>query len=133
MFNYKGVIIEESLSDKEILKELNIISKTVEEVTDEHQTPWILQWTLDTIEIEDNKADDLAEKLSKALDPEHNWYADYRNDKFHYVVFKNKVFKLDRSKKADYEEMIKYGIAHGTPDYQLPNFSATADLSSKNN
>ncbi len=123
MNNYKGDIIEESLKDKGILKRLNIISTRVEKVTDEHQTPWLLQWTLHTVEVNENEADDLAEKLSKALDPEHGWYIDYRNDKYHYVIFKDKVFKLDRNKKSDYDEMIKYGLSVGTPDYQLPNFA----------
>jgi len=123
MNNYKGDIIEESLSDKNVLKDVNIISTRIEKVTAEHQTPWLSQWTLDTIEVEEDLASDLADKLSKALDPEHGWYIDYRNDKFHFVIFKNKVFKIDRSKRADYDEMIKYGLSVGTPDYQLPNFS----------
>ncbi len=82
-----------------------------------------MQWTLHTIEVNENEADNLAEKLSKALDPEHGWYIDYRNDKYHFVIFKDKVFKLDRNKKSDYDEMIKYGLSIGTPDYQLPNFA----------
>ena len=123
MNNYKGDIIEESLSDKEVLKNLNIISTRIEKVTKEHQTPWLSQWTLDTLEVNENEADNLAEKLSKALDPEHGWYIDYRNDKYHFVIFKDKVFKLDRNKKSDYDEMIKYGLSIGTPDYQLPNFA----------
>jgi len=123
MNNYKGDIIEESLSDKGVLKEVNIISTRIEKVTDEHQTPWLSQWTLDTIEVTENETESLAEKLSKALDPEHGWYIDYRNDQYHFVIFKDKVFKIDRSKKSDYDEMIKYGLSVGTPDYQLPNFS----------
>jgi len=123
MNNYKGDIIEESLSDKGVLKEANIISTRVEKVTNEHQTPWLSQWTLDSIEVTENEAESLAKKLSKALDPEHGWYIDYRNDQYHFVIFKDKVFKIDRSKKSDYDEMIKYGLSVGTPDYQLPNFS----------
>jgi hypothetical protein len=123
MNTYKGDIIEESLSDKDILKDINIISTRVEKVTKEHQTPWLSQWTLDTIEVNDSQSDNLAKSLSKALDSKHGWYIDYRNDKYHYVIFKNRVFKLDRSKKSDYEKMIKYGLSVGTPDYQLPNFS----------
>ena len=57
MNNYKGDIIEESLSDKSILKEVDIISTRVEKVADEHQTPWLSQWTLDTIEVSDSQAD----------------------------------------------------------------------------
>ena len=91
-------------------------------MTDEHQTPWLSQWTLDTIEVDEDQASELADKLSKALDPKHGWYIDYRNGKYHLVIFKNKVFKIDRSKKSDYDEMVKYGLSVGTPDYQLPNF-----------
>jgi len=90
---YKGDIIEESLSDKSVLKDVNIISTRVEKVTDEHQTPWLSQWTLDTIEVQEEQAGSLAEKLSKALHPEHGWYIDYRNDKYHFVIFKNKFSK----------------------------------------
>lgn len=111
------------MEDKEVLKKLNIISTRVEKVTDEHQTPWLSQWTLHTVEVNDSEADDLAEKLSKALEQKHDWYIDYRNDKYHFVIFKDKVFKIDRSKKSDYDEMIKYGLSVGTPDYQLPNFA----------
>jgi len=123
MNNYKGDIIEESLEERDVLKGLNIISTRVEKVTDEHKTPWLSQWTLDTIEVTENEAESLAEKLSKALDPEHGWYIDYRNDKYHFIIFKDKVFKLDRNKKSSYDEMIKYGLSIGTPDYQLPNFA----------
>ena len=123
MNNYKGDIIEESLSDKNILKDVNIISTRVEKVTDEHQTPWLSQWTLDIIEVEEDQASSLAEKLSMALDHKHGWYIDYRNNKYHFVIFKNKVFKMDRTKRSDYNEMINYGLSVGTPDYQLPNFA----------
>jgi hypothetical protein len=122
MENYIGDVIEESLENKEILKELKIISTRVEKVTDEHQTPWLSQWTLHNVEIADSEAESVAEKLSEALEAEHGWYIDYRNDKYHYVIFKDKVFKLDRSKKSDYDEMIKYGLSVGTTEYQLPNF-----------
>ena len=122
MKNYRGDVIEESLKNKEVIKDLNIISTRTEEATDEHQTPWLSEWTLHKIEVAENEANRISEELSKSLDPDHGWYIDYRNDKFHYVIFKDKVFKLDRNKRSDYEEMTKYGLSVGTPDYQLPNF-----------
>ncbi len=123
MNNYKGDIIEESLKNKEVLAGVRIISSRVEQVTAEHQTPWLSRWTLDTIEVSAGDADGVAQKLSTVLDPEHGWFIDFRNDEYHYVIFVNKVFKLGRSKKSDYEEMIKYGLSVGTPEYQLPNFA----------
>ena len=110
MKNYHGDIIEESLRNMEALKEVKISSTRVEKVTSEHQTPWLSQWTLDTIEVTENEAESLAEKLSKALDPDHGWYIDYRNNQYHFVIFRDRVFKIDRRKKTDYDEMIKYGF-----------------------
>ena len=117
--SYKGIIIEESLEDKSVLKDIKILSTKVEEVTKEHQTPWLKQWTLHTVKIMESKAEQIAEKISEALDSEHNWYADFKNETFHFIIFKNKVFKVDKKKKEQYEEVVKYGISLGIPSYQL--------------
>ena len=117
--NYLGVIIEESLEDKSVLDDVKIVETEVEPVTEKHKTPWINQWTLHTVEIPKNQADSVAEKISQALDREHSWYADFKNNPFHYIIFRDKAFKVDRSKKEQYDEVIIYGISLGIPDYQL--------------
>jgi len=119
MKNFNGVIIEESLENKDVLQKVKIIETKVEEVTEEHKTPWIKQWTLHTVEIPENQANEIAEDLSKSLDSEHSWYADFKNDKFHYIIFRNKVFFIDRSSKEQYDEAKKYGISLGIPEYQV--------------
>lgn len=118
--NYKGVIIEESLENKDVLKEVAILSTKVEPVTEKHKTPWLKQWTLHAVEISENRADEIAEKISKSLDSEHggSWYADFKNDKFHYVIFRNKIFKVDLS-NPKYREAMEHGISLGIPWYQL--------------
>lgn len=70
MTNYQGVIIEESLESSAVLKDLRILSTKVEEVAEEHRTPWIKQWTLHTVEIPKEAADSIAERLSKVLERE---------------------------------------------------------------
>lgn len=117
--NYKGVIIEESLEDKSVLQGLKILETKVEEVTEGHKTPWVKQWTLHTVEIPEDRAGEIAEKLSHSLDSEHAWYADFKNDSTHFIIFRNKVFKIDRSSKEQYGEATKYGLTLGIPDYQL--------------
>lgn len=117
--NYKGVIIEESLENKDILKDVEILETKVEGVTEEHKTPWIKQWTLHTVEILENQVKDVAEKISKALDSEHDWYADFKNDTHHYIIFRNKVFYIDRKSKEQYNEAKHYGISLGIPEYQV--------------
>ena len=119
MTNFNGVIIEESLENKDVLQKVKIIKTKVEDVTKEHKTPWIKEWTLHTVEILENQADKIAEDLSNSLDSEHSWYADFKNDKFHYIIFRNKVFRVDRSKPEQYGDVTKYGLTLGIPDYQL--------------
>lgn len=121
--NFKGVIIKESLADKSITDDLKIISTKIENVSAKHKTPWINKWTLYTVKITLDEADQIADKLSRALDSEHAWYADFKNNDIHYIIFKNKIFKINRSKKEEYNQATKYGISLGIPDYQL-NFSA---------
>jgi hypothetical protein len=117
--DYKGVIIEESLGDSSFLKEIKIISTKVESVTEKHRTPWLEQWTLHTIEVPENYAGAVAEKISHALNDQGNWYVDFKNHDIHFIIFKDKVFRIDRSKPEQYEEVTKYGTARGVPEHQL--------------
>ncbi|MEK9143423.1 MAG: hypothetical protein AAB481_02230 [Patescibacteria group bacterium] len=118
--NYKGIIIAESLDDPSILQDVKIVKTNVEEVTKRHQTPWLKQWTLHTVEIPEEKADEFAEKISRSFDKNHpNWYGDFKNDRYHFIVFSNKVFKVDLSNPALYKETKIYGVSLGIPDYQL--------------
>lgn len=119
MNNFKGVIIEESLENEDVLQKVKKLKTVVEQVTEEHKTPWIKQWTLNTVEILENQADDIAEEISRSLDSKHGWYADFKNDKFHYIIFCGKVFKVDRSKPEQYDNVMAYGVTLGIPDYQL--------------
>lgn len=118
--NFTGVIIEESLTDISVLNEVKIVSTEVEPVTEEHKTPWVSQWTMHTVEIAPERVAEVAEKISKALDREHNWYADFKTGKEHFVIYRDKVFHItDRSVKTQYDEATAYGISIGIPDYQV--------------
>ena len=119
MANFTGVIIEESLENKDVLQKVKIIKTKDEQINKEHKTPWVKRWTLHTVEISENQADEVAKELSTSLDSQHSWYADFKNDVFHYIIFRNKVFKVDRSKPEQYKEVTKYGLTLGIPDYQL--------------
>lgn len=117
--NYKGVIIEESLNDKSVLKEVKILDTEIEKITEEHRTPWIKQWTLHTVEIPEEEADKVVDRLSVDLDKEHNWYADFKNDKYHYIIYRDKVFKVDLRNPVLYKDASEYGISLGIPEYQV--------------
>jgi len=120
VMNFHGIIIEESLANPEVLKKVNIISTKVEPVTDKHKTPWLKQWTLHTVEIAADQAEEIAREISQAIETSHNaWYADFKTDSHHFIVYPNKVFFIDRSQKAQYDEATQYGISLGMPDYQV--------------
>lgn len=116
---YEGVVIEESLENKDVLKKLKITNTKVEPVLEKHKTPWLKQWTLHTIEVPMDNALEIAEEVSRALESEHSWYADFKNRKTHFIIFRNKIFKVDRTNKGQYDEAKKYGISLGIPDYQV--------------
>ena len=118
--NFTGIIIEESLTDTDVLNEVKIVGTEIEPVTEEHKTPWTSQWTMHTVEIAPEIAGEFAKKISKVLDHEHNWYADFKTDSEHYVVYTDRVFHItDRSDKAQYDEATACGISVGIPDYQV--------------
>jgi len=119
--DYKGVIIEESLTDTEVLKEVRILKTHVSRVTKRHKTPWLRKWTLHTVTIRETKANKVAKEISRRLDESHgeSWYADFRNMDFHYIVFPKKIFKVNVSDSQQYQEVRKYGRDRGIPEYQL--------------
>lgn len=119
MNNFKGVIIEESLTNKDVLTEVKILSTKIEDTTEKHKTPWLKQWTKYIVEIPAERAVVIAEKISKSLDPKHSWYADFKNNNHHYIIFRNKIFYIDRTSHAQYNEAKQHGISLGIPVYQV--------------
>lgn len=117
--DFTGTIIDESLKDKTILADLKILKTGVEPVTEKDNTPWLKQWTIHMVEIPEEQAQAMAEKVSRALEGEHScWYADFKNDKLHYIVFKDRVFTIERA-NGDYAGVKAYGLAQGIPEHEL--------------
>ncbi len=118
--NYQGVIIEESLADRTVLDDLKIVRTNVEQVAEGHKTPWLKQWTLHTVEIPEDQIDTVVQKISHSFDNDHSdWYADFKNDQYHYVVFTNNFFKVNPKNIEEYRPIVKYGLSLGIPIYQL--------------
>ena len=118
---FVGAIIEESLEDPSVLDEVEILRTSVEPVTPQHQTTWAEQLTLHEVQVPGDRADAIAQRLSDAIDREHPhaWYADFRDEKIHFVVFRDKVFRVDRSVQEDYVRAVSYGRSLGIPERQL--------------
>jgi hypothetical protein len=118
--NYKGVIIEESLSNSHILNDVTVLKTRKEKVTPKHKTPWLTQWTLHTIKIPEENMDTFADVLSKSFETQHPvWYIDFKNDTFHFIIFPNKVFKINLKNPVLYKSARQYGESLGIPPYQM--------------
>jgi hypothetical protein len=117
--NFIGSIIEESLANKDVLEKIKITGTRIEKVTEKHKTPWLKKWTVYKVEISPEKVAKIATELSECLDSAHNWYADFKNDKLHFIVFRNRVFRIDTASKEQYDKAKNYGISLGIPEYQL--------------
>jgi hypothetical protein len=126
--DYEGVVIEESLETPSVLESVEILSTSIEPVTERHQTPWLRQWTLHTVRIAEGRAQSVAEAISQSIERQHanSWYADFRNEALHYVVFSDRIFLIDRRIHAQYREAQDYGISRGLPAYQA-DFVALID------
>lgn len=126
MKKYSGCIIEESLTNKDVLKEFIITRTNVEKVTEESNTPDLDVWTMHIVEIAEDKIESIVPLLSKSIDGSRKnggWYTDLKSDDWHYIIFSGKVFKVDRSSGEQYEQAKEYGMSIGIPEYQLPNKS----------
>ncbi len=117
--NYRGAIIEESLTNKNVLQKINITKTEIIPYSKKLKTPWVKQWTFHYIEIPKNQADDIADEICKSLDKKHAWYADYKNEDSHYVIYSDRIFCIKRTNKEQYDKAISYGLSLGIPDHQL--------------
>lgn len=59
MKKYSGCIIEESLTNKDVLKEFIITRTNVEKVTEESNTPDLDVWTMHIVEIAEDKIESI--------------------------------------------------------------------------
>lgn len=118
--SYTGVIIEESLRDVSILEQMKKVETHVVHVTERHKTPWLKQWTLHTVEIPEEKVEEIAAAISQLFDAKHSsWYADFKNDTYHFIIYPHKIFMVTIANKKEYEEAYQYGLSLGIPEYQL--------------
>lgn len=76
-------------------------------------------WTLIDFTAEDRDADRIAAELARCLAAEGGWYADFRVDDDHVVVFADTVFRYRRGDRAGRADAEAYGRTAGVPDHQL--------------
>ena len=99
---YKGIIIHESLEDKNLVKKMQILDTKVAGA-----------WTIYTVLISKSDVEDLAPYIKQG------WYAHFWHGNEIVVVFRDNIFKFKHNEPASWREAIGYGISIGIPRKQL--------------
>jgi len=102
---YKGIVVEESLEDKNILQDMEILSTSVSET---------LGWHICTVLASKKNF----EKFSKTI-KNGKWYAHFWNGRDVVVIFYAKTFQFNFDDKSTWKPVLHYGRSLGIPDEQL--------------
>lgn len=105
---YSGCIIEESLKNKSILDEFDIVETRADSCI---------------VEIDASQVEEIVLKLQNAMVSDPCWYCDLKNYDYHYIIYNDKIFKVNRDYGEQYEEAKAYGLKRGIQEDYLPNKS----------
>ena len=109
MNTYHAIIIENSLTDPDSIKQFDVLS-TIKDGS----------WSISKIEIDEDKLTDTVEQIQESLVSDRPWYShayDEMGNKL-IVIFKSRVFTTN-SNKTNWEDVIEYGMSLGIPREQL--------------
>ncbi len=107
--NYIGLIIEESLKDKSILKELEILDL---KVTDDINPAD--RWHIYRVLV--NK--DQIKEIQKVIDV-GKWYIDFKSETDVVIVYKDRIFEYKKGDVEGRERAVEFGRLIGVPEEQL--------------
>lgn len=107
--NYIGLIIEESLKDKSILKELEVLDV---KVTDDSNPAD--RWHIYRVLV--NK--DQIKEIQKVIDV-GKWYIDFKSETDVVIVYKDKIFEYKKVDVEGREKAVEFGRSIGVPEKQL--------------
>jgi len=103
----KGIIEEESFPDRSVLDLVEIVSSEKEKHFEDIECP---VWTIDKVLIKEDY-EGVLKKLSEGMEEE--WNAFFWDDKYIYILFSNKIFKLANKDPLDpkeYKEVAEYAL-----------------------
>ena len=104
-YKYKGVLIENSLLNTEILKEVRII-----------RTREAGEWLVHDIRLSKQQIEAIQKNIADTKWFFHLWEPGKDTVT---VVFKDRIFEVKHSDRGTWQEAIKHGLARGIPEGQL--------------
>jgi hypothetical protein len=113
----KGLLLEESLTDTNVLDLLHVTKEETWQVNNAASyQPKV--WTALSFETDENQSDTIAHKLSQALKTQ-GWYINASTETYIYVIFPGKVFKYPKGDIITRAEAARYALSIGVPANQL--------------
>jgi hypothetical protein len=100
---YKGTIIEQSLTSTDVLKTLKITKTWTDE-----------DWVLHDIEVDEELVSAIQQSLADGP-----WYVHLWRESEMLVIFKEKIFSVNRLDTTTWREAIDHGLSKGIPKGQL--------------
>jgi len=117
--NYKGVIIEESLENKELLGLCKIVSTRIGVDNNPKTNAGEPTWTLHQVKVLEPNLKEVLKQLSKNLKLP-NWWADLSLGDEICIVFHNKIFKGKNYNLKFRKRVIDYAHSLNLPAGQIP-------------
>jgi hypothetical protein len=114
---FRGLLLKESLRDEGILDMVRVTDEAVWDVAGRVEEWQPGRWTAVSFEGDDTRADELAERMSRAIKPK--WYANLSTETHAYVVFADWVFKYVKGDSEARARAQEYAISVGVPQSQV--------------
>ena len=105
---FEGIIVEESLSDNRIINNYDVIGFEITLDDDISK-----RWHLFKISIRRDQISDMQFHIKQG------WYMHFWSGHALIVVFKDKVFEIDRYDRSSWSEVVDYGCGIGISKEQL--------------
>ena len=114
---FKGLLLKESLRDEGILDIVQVTKVEAWDVGERVENWQPDRWTAVSFEGDDAQADEVGEKMSRAIKPK--WYANFSTESHAYVVFADRVFKYVKGDSEARVRAQQYAISVGIPQRQV--------------
>ncbi|HRZ85505.1 MAG TPA: hypothetical protein P5277_01870 [Candidatus Paceibacterota bacterium] len=105
---YKGCIVEESLTDNQIINKLNVKKITITRAENPSE-----RWHIYNVIVDEEDIN----KISENIKP--GWYMHFWKGNDIIVIFKDKQFKIKLNDKSTWKKAVDYGISIKIPKEQL--------------
>ncbi len=117
----RGLLLTESLrvGAELVVDDLRVTRLVRRDVSDSVVESQPDVWTFLEYEAPDDRADELAQALSRVLSPDDGWYTDFSVGDDHVVVFADRVFRYRQGDEAGLADAVAHGRSVGTPEHQL--------------